>query len=224
MLIGVPSWHTTIFAPYFVIGAVHSGVAGVITVVVLMRWLFGWHDYIRREHIDSLARLLFVVALAWFFFFMLEFMFGLYHQEGTEMVVRELWLFQAPWNAIFVIFILTAFIIPVPLWLFRSVRRSFPLMFFTTILVNIGMWLERFLLIIPGLMRKQPFTFSWGEYAPSVFEIIIITATFALVATMILLFARAFPLIPLGDAKEARVLRDEIRIGRRTVQAVLREE
>ncbi len=224
MLIGVPSWHTTIFAPYFVIGAVHSGVAGVITVVILMRWLFGWHDYIRREHIDSLARLLFVVALAWFFFFMLEFMFGLYHQEGTEMVVRELWLFHAPWNAIFVIFILTAFIIPVPLWLFRSVRRSFPLMFFTTILVNVGMWLERFLLIIPGLMRKQPFTFSWGEYAPSVFEIIIITATFALVATMILLFARAFPLIPLGDAKEARVLRDEIRIGRRTVQAVLREE
>ncbi len=224
MLVGVTSWHSTIFAPYFVIGAVHSGVAGVITLMILMRWLFGWHEYIRREHIDALGRLLFVVALTWFFFFALEFMFGLYHQGGTEVVVRELWLFTPPWNAIFVIFLLTAFVIPVPLWLFRSVRRSFPLMFFTTILVNIGMWLERFLLIIPGMARKQPFTFVWGEYAPSVAEIIIVTATFALVGLLILFFARAFPLIPIGDAKEAAVLRDEFRIGRRTVQAVMREE
>ena len=97
-------------------------------------------------------------------------------------------------------------------------------MFFTTILVNIGMWLERFLLIIPGVARKQPFTFVWGEYSPSVVELIIVTATFCLVGLLILMFARAFPLIPVGDAKEAAVLRDEIRIGRRTVQAVMREE
>lgn len=222
--LGPISWHTTIFAPYFVIGAVHSGVAGVITVMILLRWLFGWQEYIRKEHIDALGRLLFVVAITWFFFFTIEFMFGLYHQKGTEVVIRDMWIFQAPWNTIFVIFLFTSFLIPVPLWLFRSVRRSFPLMLFTTILVNVGMWLERFLLIVPGVARKQPFTFVWADFSPSFVEITIVLGSFAMVSLFLMLFAKVFPLIPIGDAKEAAILRDEIQIGRRTVQAIIREE
>mgnify|MGYP001156954368 CR=1 FL=1 len=224
MALAIPAWHTTIFAPYFVIGAVHSGVAGVITVLILLRWLFRWDDYIRREHIDALGRLLFVVANAWLFFFALEFMFGLVHREGTEVVVRDMWLFQTPWNVIFLLFLFTGYLIPVPMWLFRSVRRSFPLMLFTTILVNIGMWLERFLLIIPSMGRKHSFTFVWGDFAPSPIELIIVTATFSMVFMLMLLFAKAFPLIPIFDIKEGAVLRDEIKIGRRTVQAIIREE
>ena len=171
-----------------------------------------------------MGRLLFVVANAWLFFFALEFMFGLYHQEGTEVVVRDMWLFQTPWNIIFLLFIFTGYIIPVPMWLFRSVRRSFPLILFTPILVNIGMWLDRFLLIIPSMGRKHSFTFVWGDFAPSPIELMIVTATFALVFMLMLLFAKAFPLIPIFDIKEGNVLREEIKIGRRTVQAIIREE
>jgi molybdopterin-containing oxidoreductase family membrane subunit len=110
------------------------------------------------------------------------------------------------------------------MWMFKKVRRSIGLMLFTTILVNIGMWLERFLIIVPGLARKQGLTFTWGGYTPSPVEITIIGATFAMVSMLVLLFAKIFPLIPLGDAKEGMILQDEIRIGKVTVPAVMREE
>ena len=90
--------------------------------------------------------------------------------------------------------------------------------------VNIGMWLERFLIIVPGLANRQVFTFSWNMYAPSIPEIIIVTATFALVAMLMLLFSRAIPLVPLYDIKEGDILKTEIKIGRRVVPAVYRED
>ena len=92
------------------------------------------------------------------------------------------------------------------------------------ILVNIGMWLERFLIIIPALAEKQLFTFTWYTYAPSAVEITIIGATFALVSMLMLLFARVLPLIPLYDIKEGDILKTEIQIGRRTVPATFRED
>ena len=76
MVVSVKSWHSTIFPPYFVIGAVHSGVAAVVIVLAIMRWMFGWKDYIRPEHFDALGRLLIVVATGWFFFFVMEFLFA----------------------------------------------------------------------------------------------------------------------------------------------------
>ena len=97
------------------------------------------------------------------------------------------------------------------------------MMFLTTILVNIGMWLERFLIIVPGLARRQPFTFDWGTYQPSIIEILIVIETFAFVALGMLLFAKVFPLIPVFDIKEGMVIRDEIKIGRRMVPATIHE-
>jgi len=224
MAVAVSSWHSTIFAPYFVIGAVHSGVAGVVTIMIFMRWMFHWEEYIRREHIDALGRLLIVIALGWFYFFAMEFMFGIYGQETDELATRTLQVFGAPWSWWFLTFLIAAFFFPVPLWLFRSVRRSFLLMTITTISVNIGMWLERFLIIVPGLARKQGFTQTWYTYAPSPVEITIVAGTFALVLMLFLLFAKVFPLIPIFDIKEGQVLKDEIRIGRRRVPAVFRDE
>jgi len=224
MTISVKAWHSTIFAPYFVIGAVLSGVSGVVTVMIFIRWLFNWEDYIRREHIDALGRLLIVIALAWFYFFALEFMFGIYGQEGDELATRHMQMFEPPWSWLFLTFIITAFFIPLGLWLFRDVRRSFLWMTITTLLVNVGMWLERFLIIVPGLARKQGFTGTWHTYAPSAVEITIIVGTFAMVLLLFLLFAKVFPLIPLFDIKEGQVLKDEIKIGRRRVPAVIRED
>jgi len=224
MAMSVEGWHSTVFAPYFVIGAVHSGVSAVVTVMLLLRWMFKWEDYIRLEHIDALAKLLIVVATTWFYFFLLEFFFGLYSLEGPEIALREMQVFQEPWKWLFITFLITGYIVPVSMWMFRSVRRNIGLMIFTTVLVNIGMWLERFIIIIPGLARKQAFSFTWGGYTPSIVECIIIGATFAMVAMLVLLFAKVFPLIPIGDAKEGMVLQDEIKIGKVMVPAVMREE
>ena len=221
--IGVEGWHSTIFAPYFIIGAIHSGVSAVAMIMALMVWLWNWGKIIRPDHFDAIGRLLIVVATTWFFFFFLEWVFALFTLEHPEIVLRELQVFQWPYMFLFIVFLVTGYFIPVPLWLFKNVRRSAKWMFITTVLVNIGMWLERFLIIIPGLARKTPMTFDWGTYHPSLIEILIVAETFAFVALGLLLFAKVFPLIPLFDIKEGMVVRDEIKIGRRTVPASIRE-
>ncbi len=221
--IGVEGWHSTIFAPYFIIGAIHSGVSAVAMIMALMVWLWNWGKIIRPDHFDAIGRLLIVVATTWFFFFFLEWVFALFTLEHPEIVLRELQLFQWPYMFLFILFLVTGYFIPVPLWLFKNVRRSAKWMFITTVLVNVGMWLERFLIIVPGLARKTPMTFDWGSYHPSLIEILIVAETFAFVALGLLIFAKVFPLIPLFDIKEGMVVRDEIKIGRRTVPASIRE-
>lgn len=224
MAIAVKSWHSTIFPPYFVIGAVHSGVAAVVIVMVLMRWAFGWKEYIRPEHLDALGRLLTVVATGWFYFFVLEIIFGLWSLEADEIAVKELLRSQPPWNWWFIAFIGTTYFIPVSMWLSRSIRRNAMLMLISCVFVNIGMWLERFLIIVPGLAQKQTFNFAWYTYSPSAVEVTIVIGTFAFVTMLMMFFAKVLPLIPIYDIKEGEILKDEIQIGRRTVPAVLREE
>jgi molybdopterin-containing oxidoreductase family membrane subunit len=223
MAIAVEGWHTTVFAPYFVIGAVWSGVAGVITLMALMRWLFRAQTHIRPEHFDGLARLLAVVGLGWWFFTLMEIVFSLYSREPAEMAFRTLQMMQWPFNMLFTIFFLTGFVFPVLLFLKKSVRYNVGAIFWASIFVNIGMWLERFMIIIPGLMRKQGFTFTWGWHSPGAVEIIIVTGTFGLVALGLLLFSKFFPLIPLSDAKEAEVLATHIQVGKVKVPAIIRE-
>lgn len=222
--ISVEAWHVTIFAPYFVIGAVHSGVSAVVTMMILMRWLFGWHAYIREEHMDALGKLLIVIATAWLYFFFLEFSFALFSQESQEIALRELQVFTWPWWPLFVVFIIASYLFPVPMWLSRRVRRNWVLMFITSLTVNVGMWLERLIIVIPGLARKTPFNFDWGSYSPSIIEITILVGGFAFVFMALLLFAKVFPLIPLFDIKEGQTLSEDIKIGRRSVPALRVEE
>jgi Ni/Fe-hydrogenase subunit HybB-like protein len=224
MAVAVKSWHSTIFAPYFVVGAVHSGVSAVAFVIILLRYIYGWQDYIRHEHIDALGRLLIVVATGWFYFFVMEVIFGIYGREADEIAVRSYQFNEWPINLWTYIFVGTTYFLPVAIWLSRSARRNLWLMSIACISVNIGMWLERFLIIVPGLAKRQVFTFTWNSYTPSVAEAIIIGATFAFVAMLMLLFSRVFPLVPLYDVKEGEFLRTQVQVGRRTVPATFRED
>ena len=224
MAASVKSWHSTVFAPYFVVGAVHSGVSAVAFALILLRWCYGWQDYIRHEHIDALGRLLIVVATGWFYFLVMEILFGMYGREPDELMVRQTQFTYWPYNFWFIVFVITTYFIPVALWLSRAWRRNLWIMSIACISVNVGMWLERFLIIVPGLINKQLFTFVWADYRPSIFEYIIVGATFALVTTLMLLFSRVFPLVPLYDVKEGDVLKTEVQIGRRTVPATFRED
>ncbi len=224
MAVSVKSWHTTIFAPYFVVGAVHSGVSAVVFVMILLRWIYSWQDYIRLEHIDALGRLLIVVATGWFYFFAMEVIFGFYGMEADEIALRNFQFTQPPWNLWMIFFVGLTYFLPVSLWLSRTTRRNLWLMSIACISVNIGMWLERFLIIVPGLAQKQIFVFTWSTYAPSIVEIVIIMGTFGLVAILMLLISRVVPLIPLYDIKEGDILKTEIQVGRRTVPATFRED
>ena len=219
----VPAWHVTIFAPYFVIGAVHSGVAAVVILMVIMRKLFHLENYIWEEHFDAIGRLLIVVATAWFFFFWLDVIFAFWTRESQELVVLHLRMFTPPWSWLFLVFVLSAYVIPVPIWMFRGARRNVSVMLWTCILVNIGMWIERFLIIVPGLARKMPLTFDYATYRPSAVEITIVVGTFALVSLFLLLFSKVFPLIPLWEAKEGQVLKQEIKVGDVNVPAIIKE-
>src|SRR6266545_671590 len=220
----LPGWHTTVFGPYFVIGAVHSGVSAVATLMAVLRKIFHLERYITPDHFDALGRLLVVVGTAWLFFFMMDFYFGLFMQEPSEVAVWQLRIFQMPYTLLFTVFILASYIIPVPIWLFRRARRNIAVMFWTSILVNIGMWTERYILIVPPLSAKQPFVFTWNEvYQPQIIEWILVLFSFALVCSGILLFSKIFPIIPLFDIKEGQILKRTVRIGRVTVPAVIRE-
>ena len=123
-----------------------------------------------------------------------------------------------------IIFVLTTYFIPVTIWLSRTARRNLWIMSIACISVNIGMWLERFLIIVPGLAQKAVLNFTWGSYRPSPVEITIVFGTFAMVSMLMLLFSRVVPLIPLYDVKEGEILRTEVQIGRRTVPATVRED
>ena len=224
MAVSVKSWHSTIFAPYFVVGAVHSGVSAVALVLIILRYIYGWQNYIRHEHIDALGRLLIVVATGWFYFFVMEVIFGFYGREADEIAVRNYQFMISPWNIWMFIFIGLTYFVPVSIWLSRTCRRNLWIMSIACVSVNIGMWLERFLIIVPGLARKQLLTFDWYTYQPSPVEWIIIGGTFAMVSMLMLTIARVVPLIPLYDIKEGEILRTEIKIGRVTIPAVFRED
>ena len=110
------------------------------------------------------------------------------------------------------------------MWIFKRIRTNIALMFWSSILVNIGMWLERFLIIVPGLARRTPFVFTWEAYSPSWFEWYILFWSFCWVTLLMLIFSRIFPLVPLFEQKESEVFSDDIKIGRATVPTIFREE
>ncbi|MDO8532983.1 MAG: NrfD/PsrC family molybdoenzyme membrane anchor subunit [Dehalococcoidia bacterium] len=223
MAIAVETWHATVFAPYFVIGAVHSGVSAVVTIMALLLWIFKLKNYIRPDHFDALGRLLVVVATAWLYFYVLDFFFGMYSLEPQELENRTLIMFQWPMSFLFVLFALASYLIPIPLWLSKKNRRNIPLMFWSSILVNIGMWLERFQIIVPGLLRKQAFTFTWANYSPTIVEIALVTASFALVGFGLLMFSKFFPLIPVWEQKEGQLLKDDVQVGRARVPGLVHD-
>ena len=228
MAVAIKSWHSTVFAPYFVVGAVHSGVSAVVFAMILLRWAYGWQDYIRHEHIDALGRLLIVVATGWFYFLVMEIIFGIYGLEGDELAVRGLQFLPSSggvaYNIWMIVFVGITYFLPVILWLPKAWRRNLWIMSTACISVNVGMWLERYLLFVPGQAVKQFQTFTWNDYLPQWPEALIVGATFAFVSMLMLLFSRVFPLVPLYDIKEGDILKTEFKIGRRTVPATFRED
>jgi molybdopterin-containing oxidoreductase family membrane subunit len=220
----VPGWHSTVFPPYFVAGAVFSGVSAVATIMAVMRWLFKLDHYITPDHFDAIGRLLLPVGGGWLYFWWMDFYIGIYNRAPDEVLMQYQRTFVYPYNWLTAVFLLAGFFIPASLLLFRRVRRNVTAMFWLTLLVNVGMWLERFIIIVPALTFKNPLTFSWTAFTPTWGDWLMTLWGFGLVLFGVLAFAKIFPLIPLYDIKEGQTIQAEVQIGRVKVPAIVREE
>lgn len=220
----VPLWHATVFAPYFVIGAVHSGVSAVVTLMAAMRWMFKWEKFIRPEHFDAIGRLLIVIGSVWIYFFFLDFVFAIATRETREVAGMERRVFEWPYWFLLLDIIILGYIIPIGMWLKRSVRRNIKLMFWSSIIVNIAMWSERFWIIVPGLERKYDLKFSWNFYNPTIVELGLVIGSFAIVIFLLLMFSKVFPPIVLWEEKESQRFAANIRVGQAVVPAIVKEE
>ena len=195
----VPALHQTIFAPYFVVGAIYSGTAGIVTVMFVLRKFMNFGQYITELHFDNLGKLLLVLSLLWTYINIVEVFTGFYSNASGEIEALNYRLFGfyalLYWEMI-------AFCAIAPLLCaFKSFRTSFVPMLVLSIAINIGMYTERFLIVATSLSR-QYLPDAWGFYTPSAVEISILLGTFALFTTLFLLFVKVFPSVSMYEVKE----------------------
>ena len=206
-----PRWHSTIFAPYFVIGAVYSGLAALASILVVVRRGMHLQEFLRAEHFNALGKLVMVAGMAWVYFWFAGFIVEWY---GNEPVVRELIREEVTGHlAPFFYLQMTANLIPIVLLIFKRVRTTPALLLAATLLVNVGMFTERALIVI-GSLQRNDLPFNWGSYRPSWVEVSIVAMTFAGFALLYTLFSRIIPFVPVWEIKEGRMRYTLRRIGR----------
>ena len=195
----VPGWHATIFAPYFVAGAIFSGVAMVITLSVIMRKVFHLEAYLTTKHYDAMAKLIMLTGLIVLYAYLTEFFMAWY--SGEEVEKSSFWnrLFGPYWWATWTMLVCNGFV-PIMLW-FRRVRHSIPALFVISIFINIGMWFERFVIIVTSLTHEfEPF--AWGLYRPTLVEMGLLIGSFSWFGFWFLLFTRLLPPVAIAELKE----------------------
>jgi molybdopterin-containing oxidoreductase family membrane subunit len=195
----VPGWHATIFAPYFVAGAIFSGVAMVITLVVPIRRTFGLESYITVKHFDAMAKLCLLTGMIVFYAYLTEFFMAWYSGEEPERAAFWNRVFGDYWWASWTMLVCNG-LIPVMLW-FKRVRHSIPALFVISIFINIGMWFERYVIIVISLSHEY-MPAAWGNYRPSLTEMGIVVGSFAWFSFWFLLFVRLLPPVAISEIKE----------------------
>ncbi len=194
----IPGWHTTIFPPYFVAGAVFSGFAMVLTLMIIARKVLNYQEYITVDHIEKMCKVILatggIVGLA----YATEAFMAWYSVNEFE---RFVFINRAlgPFAWAYWIMVSCNVIIPQLLW-FKKIRRSIVFVFIMSIVINIGMWFERFVIIVTSLHRDF-LPSSWAMYKPSIIEIATLLGSFGLFFSAFLLFARFVPFIAIGEVK-----------------------
>jgi molybdopterin-containing oxidoreductase family membrane subunit len=205
----VPGWHTTIFPPYFVAGAIYSGFAMVLTLAIPIRAVYKLEDFITMRHLQNMAKVMLVTGLIVAYGYLTEAFIAWYsgdRYEGFVPINRMTGPYAlAYWSLIF-----CNIAAPQALW-FKRVRTSVPVLFVISIVVNIGMWLERFVIIVTSLHRDF-LPSSWGMYAPTFWDWSTFVGTIGLFLALLFLFLRFLPMISIFEMRtmlpEARVDED----------------
>jgi molybdopterin-containing oxidoreductase family membrane subunit len=197
----LPGWHSTIFAPYFVAGAIFSGTAMVITLLIPMRRIFRLETYITVHHFENLSKLMLTTSLIVGYAYLVEFFVAWYSgspfEQGTfyDRMFGQYWVYS---------WVMVTCNTVLPLLLFvKAVRTSLTALFILSIFVNIGMWLERYVIIVSSLSHDfDPANWS-GIYQPTWVEAAITVGSFGMFFTLFLLFIKNFPAVSITEMKEA---------------------
>ena len=194
----IPGWHTTIFPPYFVAGAIFSGFAMVVTVLVFVRKIFDLQHIITLDHLEKMNKIIVLTGSMVGYAYAMEFFIAWYSGVPAESFVfinRAL----GPYAWAYWIMVSCNVIFPQLFW-FRKIRRSIPLMMIIVIFVNIGMWFERFVITITSLSRDF-LPSSWAYYKPTFFDIGILLGSFGLFFTLVILFTKGLPVVSISEVK-----------------------
>jgi molybdopterin-containing oxidoreductase family membrane subunit len=191
-----PMWHSSIFGPYFVVGAIFSGIAAIITTMVIVRKVYGLEAYLKPVHFNNLGILLLVMCCLWFYFTFAEHLTAWYAQEPNELTVFDAKLFGR-FAPLFWAMFVCCFIVPFAIlanWRTRTITGTLV----ASISVNVGMWLERFTIVVPSLSnpRAPVHTFI---YSPSWVEWSLMAGCFAAFALLYMGFTKLFPIISIWE-------------------------
>jgi Ni/Fe-hydrogenase subunit HybB-like protein len=194
----VPMWHSTIFGPYFVAGAIFSGIAALILAMALLRKFLHLEEYLRPMHFENLGKLLLTMSLLWFYFVFAEHLTTWYGNSPSEMTV--FWAsVRQQFAPLFWIMVFCNFIMPLPILAIKRLRTITGTVIASCTVVA-GMWIERFLIIVPSLEHKF-LPYSWGTYRPTWVEDTLMASSFGFMALLYLLFSKFVPIISLWEFK-----------------------
>jgi len=195
----VPGWHTTIFAPYFVAGAIHSGLAMVLTLMIPLRKIFNTQQIISMHVLESVAKTIVFTGLIVGFAYATEFFIAWYSHNPLEQYIFQ-WRPTGDYAVGFWIMAICNTVVPLFL-LVKKIRTSIAALFVISILINIGMWYERFVIIITSVARDF-IPHAWGYFAPSPIEYGIMIGSFSLFFFLFCLFIKHMPSISMTEVKE----------------------
>ncbi len=195
----VPGWHSTIFPPYFVAGAIFSGFAMVLSLAIPLRYFYGLRDFITLRHLDNCAKLMLVTGLIVAYGYAIEAFMGWYSGNPYEQymaVNRAL----GPYRAAYAALIFCNVLVPQLLW-FRRIRRWVPVLFVISLIINVGMWLERYVIVVTSLHRDY-MPSAWGMYYPTRWDWAAFIGTIGLFLCMFFVFIRFLPVISIFEMRE----------------------
>jgi molybdopterin-containing oxidoreductase family membrane subunit len=194
----IPGWHTTIFPPYFVAGAIYSGFAMVMTLAIPLRKFYGLEDFITMRHLRNMAKIMLATGLIVAYGYMSETFMAWYSASTFEefMIKNRM---TGPYATWYWSLILCNIAIPQLLWS-RRVRGNVPLLFVISLIVNVGMWLERFVIIVTSLHRDF-LPSSWGMYSPTFWDWSMFIGTIGLFLSLLFLFIRFLPMISIFEIR-----------------------
>ena len=213
----VKGWHTTIFPPYFVAGAIFSGFAMVLTLMLIVREVFNLKDYITIGHIESMNKVILLTGSIVGVAYLTELFMAFYSAEPYEMYVFQFNRIQGPMAWAYWIMMTCNVISPQIFW-FKWARRNIWITFIMSIFINIGMWFERFVIIVTSIFQDF-IPSSWSYFKPTIWDMGVYIGTFGLFFVLFLLFCRTLPVIAMAEVKSIlRTSGDQYR--RKTLEKV----
>jgi molybdopterin-containing oxidoreductase family membrane subunit len=194
----VPMWHSTMFGPYFVAGAIFSGIAGLIIAMAALRRFLHLEEYLHPVHFQNLGKLLLLMSLLWAYFVFAERLTIWYGNEPSEMAVLNVTQ-RGSFAPLYWTMVVCNFVIPFTILSLRKLRTIAGCVIASCGVV-VGMWLERFLIVVPSLGHKY-LPYAWGTYRPRPVEIMITISTFAAMTLLYTLFSKFVPIISIWELK-----------------------